>query len=83
VVVSTELDEVLALADKVAVMYRGKIVDTVTPDTPRERIGLLMAGITGDGQPRDEERAASGAVSERAAGAAAQEPQTSIGEGES
>ena len=45
VLVSTELDEVLALSDKVAVMYRGKIVDTVSPDTPREQIGLLMAGI--------------------------------------
>ncbi|WP_034268509.1 ABC transporter ATP-binding protein [Actinospica robiniae] len=44
-VVSTELDEVLALSDKVAVMYRGKIVGTVSADTPREKIGLLMAGI--------------------------------------
>jgi general nucleoside transport system ATP-binding protein len=49
VVVSTELDEVLALADKVAVMYRGKIVATVPPDTSREEIGLLMAGITNNG----------------------------------
>ncbi|HZU58355.1 MAG TPA: ABC transporter ATP-binding protein [Actinocrinis sp.] len=57
VIVSTELDEVLALADKVAVMYRGKIVGVVSPDTSREEIGLLMAGITdgataaGDGTP--------------------------------
>jgi simple sugar transport system ATP-binding protein len=49
VVVSTELDEVLALADKVAVMYRGKIVATVSPETTREEIGLLMAGITDGG----------------------------------
>ncbi|MBS2961753.1 ABC transporter ATP-binding protein [Actinocrinis puniceicyclus] len=46
VIVSTELDEVLALADKIAVMYRGKIVGVVPPDTSREQIGLLMAGIT-------------------------------------
>src|SRR2546430_779812 len=46
--VSSELDEVLALADRVAVMYRGRILDIVDPDTPRERIGLLMAGITED-----------------------------------
>jgi general nucleoside transport system ATP-binding protein len=46
VIVSTELDEVLGLADKVAVMYRGKIVGVVSPDTSREEIGLLMAGIT-------------------------------------
>ncbi len=49
VIVSTELDEVVALADKIAVMYRGKIVGVVTPDTSRERIGLLMAGITDEG----------------------------------
>jgi ABC-type uncharacterized transport system ATPase subunit len=49
VIVSTELDEVLSLADAIAVMYRGKIVGTVSPDTSREEIGLLMAGITGNG----------------------------------
>ncbi|HWG23867.1 ABC transporter ATP-binding protein [Actinospica sp.] len=79
VVVSTELDEVLALADKVAVMYRGKIVDTVTPDTPRERIGLLMAGITGDGQTQQEDQAVADAVPEPAA-PAVEEPQMNIGE---
>jgi ABC-type uncharacterized transport system ATPase subunit len=45
-VVSSELDEVVGLADRVAVMYRGRILATVSPDTPREEIGLLMAGIT-------------------------------------
>jgi simple sugar transport system ATP-binding protein len=44
--VSSELDEVVGLADRVAVMYRGRILATVSPDTPREEIGLLMAGIT-------------------------------------
>ncbi len=44
--VSSELDEVLGLADRVAVMYRGRILGIVSPDTPREQIGLLMAGIT-------------------------------------
>jgi simple sugar transport system ATP-binding protein len=44
--VSSELDEVLALADRIAVMYRGKVIAVVPPDTPRERIGLLMAGVT-------------------------------------
>jgi general nucleoside transport system ATP-binding protein len=48
VIVSTELDEVLALADTVAVMYRGKIIATVPPDTSREEIGLLMAGVHRD-----------------------------------
>ena len=44
IIVSTELDEVFALADRIAVMYDGRIVDTVTPDIEREEIGLLMAG---------------------------------------
>ncbi|HCT81252.1 MAG TPA: heme ABC transporter ATP-binding protein, partial [Micromonosporaceae bacterium] len=44
--VSSELDEVVALADRVAVMYRGRVLAVVSPDTPRETLGLLMAGIT-------------------------------------
>ncbi|HEY8841959.1 MAG TPA: ABC transporter ATP-binding protein [Candidatus Dormibacteraeota bacterium] len=43
--VSAELDEVLALADRVAVMYRGRIVAVLAgEDVDRDRIGLLMAG---------------------------------------
>jgi general nucleoside transport system ATP-binding protein len=45
-VVSSELDEVVGLADRIAVMYRGKILAVVPPDTPRDQLGLLMAGIT-------------------------------------
>ncbi len=44
IVVSTELDEVAALADRIAVMYRGTIVGIVPGDTPRETLGLMMAG---------------------------------------
>ena len=44
-IVSTELDEVVALADRIAVMYRGKIVGIVPPDTSREVLGLMMAGV--------------------------------------
>lgn len=43
--VSSELDEVLALADRVAVMCGGRILAVVPPDTPREQVGLLMAGV--------------------------------------
>ena len=44
-VVSAELDEVLGLADKVAVMFDGRVV-AVLPieEATRERVGLLMAG---------------------------------------
>ena len=42
--VSAELDEVRSLSDRIAVMYEGRIVTIVSPDTPEERLGLLMAG---------------------------------------
>ena len=44
IVVSTELDEVVALADRIAVMYRGGIVGIVPASTPRDVLGLMMAG---------------------------------------
>lgn len=44
-IVSTELDEVIGLADRIAVMYRGRIVGIVSPDTPRATLGEMMAGI--------------------------------------
>lgn len=43
--VSPELDEVMSLADRIGVMYKGRIVAVVRPDeVTREEIGLLMAG---------------------------------------
>lgn len=47
--VSTELDEILQLSDRIAVMYRGKIVATVpSEEATKEYLGLLMAGISPD-----------------------------------
>jgi simple sugar transport system ATP-binding protein len=43
-IVSSELDEVVALADRIAVMYHGRIVGIVPPDTDRKVLGLMMAG---------------------------------------
>jgi simple sugar transport system ATP-binding protein len=44
-VVSAELDEILGLADKVAVMFDGRIVKVLpVEEATRERVGLLMAG---------------------------------------
>jgi simple sugar transport system ATP-binding protein len=44
--VSSELDEIMALSDRIAVMYRGKIVDILQADqVTKEEVGLLMAGI--------------------------------------
>lgn len=43
--VSTELDEILALSDRIAVMYRGEIKAVLTAgEIDRSQIGLLMAG---------------------------------------
>ncbi|MGQ9775063.1 ABC transporter ATP-binding protein [Chloroflexus sp.] len=47
--VSAELDEILSLADRIAVMYHGQIVATVkNGELSREELGLLMAGATID-----------------------------------
>jgi simple sugar transport system ATP-binding protein len=44
--VSPELDEVMALSDRIAVMYRGRIVAVVDADVAtKEYLGLLMAGV--------------------------------------
>jgi simple sugar transport system ATP-binding protein len=44
--VSTELDEIMQLSDRIAVMYRGQILAVVDArTTTREEIGLLMAGV--------------------------------------
>lgn len=45
-IVSSELDEVLALGDRIAVMYDGRIQGIVPSTTSREEIGLMMAGAT-------------------------------------
>jgi ABC-type uncharacterized transport system ATPase subunit len=43
---STELDEILQLSDRVAVMYRGQIVAIVpAAEATKDYIGLLMAGV--------------------------------------
>jgi simple sugar transport system ATP-binding protein len=43
--VSAELDEVLGLSDRIAVMFDGRIVKILpASEATRERIGLLMAG---------------------------------------
>jgi simple sugar transport system ATP-binding protein len=42
--VSVELDEIRSLADRVLVMFSGKIAGECPPETPEQRIGLMMAG---------------------------------------
>jgi ABC-type uncharacterized transport system ATPase subunit len=43
--ISAELDEIMALSDRIAVMYRGQIVAIIpAAEATREQLGLLMAG---------------------------------------
>ncbi|MBV7412873.1 ABC transporter ATP-binding protein [Dermabacteraceae bacterium TAE3-ERU27] len=48
IIVSTELDEVLQLSDRIAVMYRGRIIGIVPGDENRDVLGLMMAGMTAE-----------------------------------
>lgn len=44
--VSTELDEILKLSDRIAVMFNGEIISTIEADSAtKEQVGLLMAGV--------------------------------------
>jgi len=46
ILISEDLDEVMGLADRIAVMYEGEIVAIVpSEEATRDRIGLLMAGV--------------------------------------
>jgi len=54
-IVSSELDEVIALADRIAVMYRGRITGILdAAEASRERIGLMMAGVDDHHVQREE-----------------------------
>ncbi|MFC7069116.1 ABC transporter ATP-binding protein [Halobaculum lipolyticum] len=53
--VSSKLDEVRGLSDRLAVMYRGRLVDVVDPDeVTEEQLGLLMAGEEPEDVPEAE-----------------------------
>ena len=56
--ISTELDEILALSDRIVVMFDGRIMGEVNrADATEERLGLMMAGaIEGEGQHEEAER---------------------------
>jgi len=45
--VSAELDEIMALSDRIAVIYKGRIVALLpAEEATKEGLGLLMAGVT-------------------------------------
>ena len=43
--VSVELDEIRALADRILVMFAGENVGEAKPDAGEQQLGLMMAGI--------------------------------------
>jgi ABC-type uncharacterized transport system ATPase subunit len=83
-IVSSELDEIYALADRIAVMYEGQIVAFRPPTIPEQELGLLMAGSQVDGATAagaEGEAAAPGAegvAAGSAAPGAAGEPETPV-----
>jgi simple sugar transport system ATP-binding protein len=53
-VVSAELDEVMSLADRILIMYEGKIMGEVpAEEATKEELGLLMAGVSEGEQARE------------------------------
>jgi len=45
--ISADLEEILSLSDRVAVIYEGEIVDVLDPKkTDEKELGLLMTGST-------------------------------------
>jgi general nucleoside transport system ATP-binding protein len=52
-IVSSELDEIYALADRIAVIYEGRITGFRPPSVPVEELGLLMAGSEVPGGPAE------------------------------
>lgn len=49
--VSAELDEIMALSDRIAVMYKGEMIDIIPREkATREGLGLLMAGVHPEGE---------------------------------
>ena len=79
IIVSSELDEIYALADRIAVMYEGKITGFRPPTVPVAELGLLMAGrrtrpARPPAMPRAPARTASGAATEAATRRSASAP---------
>jgi simple sugar transport system ATP-binding protein len=53
-VISEDLDEVLALSDRIAVMFEGRIMGILPREAAsREKIGLMMAGVDPDSEPQE------------------------------
>jgi len=57
--VSPELEEVMSLSDRIAVVFEGKLLDIIPAEqATREKLGLLMAGIQEDAPDKKQEAVA-------------------------
>ena len=52
VIVSSELQELRSIADRIAIVSEGRLVDILSPDAPDADFGLAMSGIKPDDQHR-------------------------------
>jgi general nucleoside transport system ATP-binding protein len=83
VIVSSELDEIYALSDRIAVMYEGKITGFRAPDVPTAELGRLMAGGTDAVPPAPQQpQAAPGMPAEPRAAPGVPDAPGTPGEGE-
>lgn len=63
--ISFELDEIMNVSDRIAVLYGGKIVGIVTPEeTSENELGLMMAGYTLEEARKELENAEAGVTNE-------------------
>lgn len=61
--ISFELDEILAISDRIMVLHKGKIVGTVDANhTTREEIGAMMLGLAEKTKEEKQHEAESGEV---------------------
>jgi simple sugar transport system ATP-binding protein len=44
ILISTDLDEIMALSDSISVLYQGNLLGPVSPTTGREQVGRMMTG---------------------------------------
>lgn len=72
-IVSTELDEVIELADRIAVLYKGRLVGIVPAGTGRDVLGLMMAGLPPEDANPDTKTPAAAAAAPAPAAQPAQE----------
>ena len=73
-IVSSELDEIYALADRIAVMYEGQIVAFCPPTISEQDLGLLMAGSQATGPTAPDSEGEPGPEGEPETPVPAQEP---------